>query len=106
MERTESEGGVGVLDLSVGSPDLTGRDTDDTAHFTERVFSRMREDGIALGVGRYLEPRAFYLTEAFAGRGGDPRERRTSRVRWCGLRWPGGSRACGTTRRGSTTVLR
>jgi len=77
MERTESEGGVGVLDLSVGSPDLTGRDTDDTAHFTERVFSRMREDGIALGVGRYLEPRAFYLTEAFAGRGGDPRERRT-----------------------------
>jgi len=68
---------VGVLDLSVDSPYLTGRDTDDTRDFTERVFAHMREEGLTLGVGRFLEPRAFYLTDAFAGREGDPRERRT-----------------------------
>ena len=37
----------------------------------------MHEQGITLGFGRFLEPRAFYLTDAFAGREGDPRERRT-----------------------------
>ena len=70
-------GAIGVLDLSVASPHLTGRDTDDTRDFTERVFAQMRAQGITLGVGRFLEPRAFYLTDAFAGREGDPRERRT-----------------------------
>ena len=77
MEAPADESATGVLDLSVGSPDLTGRDTDDTVDFSERVFARMRERGITLGIGRFLEPRAFYLTEAFAGREGDPRERRT-----------------------------
>jgi 4-aminobutyrate aminotransferase-like enzyme/Ser/Thr protein kinase RdoA (MazF antagonist) len=68
---------IAVLDLSVASPDLDGRDTDDTARFTRRVFRRMEDEGATLGIGRYLEPRAFYLTDAFAGRPGDPRERRT-----------------------------
>ena len=77
MEQPTDEGAIGVLDLSVGSPDLTGRDTDDTDDFTVRVFARMREQGITLGIGRFLEPRAFYLTDTFAGREGDPRERRT-----------------------------
>lgn len=77
MEEPEDERAIGVLDLSVGSPNLTGRDTDDTSDFTERLFARMREQGITLGIGRFLEPRAFYLTDAFAGREGDPRERRT-----------------------------
>jgi 4-aminobutyrate aminotransferase-like enzyme/Ser/Thr protein kinase RdoA (MazF antagonist) len=85
MERAEREGGntpeddgvIGVLDLSVGSPHLTGRDTDDARDFRERVSGRMRAQGITLGIGRYLEPRPFYLTDAFAGREGDPRERRT-----------------------------
>ncbi len=70
-------GDARVLDLSVGSAELTGRDTDDTEAFSRRVFDRMRADGASLGIGRYLEPRAFYLTEAFEGRAGDPRERRT-----------------------------
>ena len=77
LEGPEDERAIGVLDLSVGSPDLTGRDTDDTSDFTERVFARMREQGITLGIGRFLEPRALFLTDAFAGREGDPRERRT-----------------------------
>lgn len=71
------EGKVTVLDLSVGSADLNGRDTEDTVDLTRRVFRRMEDDGATLGVGRYLEPRAFYLTDTFDGRAGDPRERRT-----------------------------
>jgi len=68
---------VKVLDLSVASPDLNGRDTDDTVAFTRRVFRRMEDEDATFGIGRYLEPRAFYLTDAFSGRPGDPRERRT-----------------------------
>ncbi|HSM07212.1 MAG TPA: aminotransferase class III-fold pyridoxal phosphate-dependent enzyme [Longimicrobiales bacterium] len=68
---------IRVLDLSVSSPLLNGRDTDDTAAFTRRVFRHMEDQGAAIGIGRYLEPRAFYLTDLFAGRPGDPRERRT-----------------------------
>jgi 4-aminobutyrate aminotransferase-like enzyme/Ser/Thr protein kinase RdoA (MazF antagonist) len=77
MQRPEDGRAVGVLDLSVSSLDLNGRDTDDTEDFTRRVFDRMGADGITLGVGRYLEPRGFYLTDEFKGRVGDPRERRT-----------------------------
>ena len=68
---------IGVLDLSVSSPELDGRDTEDTEAFTRRVFRKMEDEGVTLGIGRYLEPRAFYLTDLFAGRPGDPRERRT-----------------------------
>jgi 4-aminobutyrate aminotransferase-like enzyme/Ser/Thr protein kinase RdoA (MazF antagonist) len=77
MTRPESDAEITVLDLSVASPDLNGRDTDDTADFTRRVFRRMEDDGASFGIGRYMEPRAFYLTDVFAGREGDPRERRT-----------------------------
>jgi len=68
---------VTVLDLSVSSPELNGRDTDDTTDFTKRVFRHIEDQGASIGIGRYLEPRAFYLTETFEGREGDPRERRT-----------------------------
>jgi len=69
--------GTLVLDLSVASPLVTGRDTDDTAAFTGRVFREMGRAGAALGVGRYKEPRGFYLTDAFAGRPSEMPERRT-----------------------------
>jgi 4-aminobutyrate aminotransferase-like enzyme len=80
MDRPEDEAAIAVLDLSVSSPDLNGRDTDDTEQFTRRVFRRMEDDGVTLGIGRYLEPRAFYLTDIFEGRPGDPRERRTVHI--------------------------
>jgi 4-aminobutyrate aminotransferase-like enzyme/Ser/Thr protein kinase RdoA (MazF antagonist) len=66
-----------VLDLSVGSPLLTGRDTDDTRAFSRRVFGAMDEAGARVGVGRYDEPRGFYLTEAFDAPGAEMPERRT-----------------------------
>ena len=77
MHLPAEEEAIAVLDLGLASPDLNGRDTDDTEAFTRRVFRRMEDEGAEIGVGRWLEPRAFYLTEAFAGRAGDPRERRT-----------------------------
>jgi 4-aminobutyrate aminotransferase-like enzyme/Ser/Thr protein kinase RdoA (MazF antagonist) len=77
MEVPDSAPGSTVLDLSVSSPLLNGRDTDDTPDFTKRVFRTMEDQGASIGIGRYLEPRAFYLTETFEGREGDPRERRT-----------------------------
>lgn len=66
-----------VLDLSVASPLLTGRDTDDTPAFTRRVWDAMNAAGADVGIGRYLEPRGFYLTDAFAGRPSEMPERRT-----------------------------
>lgn len=77
VEPPESEDEITILDLSVASPLLNGRDTEDTEAFTRKVFRAMEDDGARLGIGRYLEPRAFYLTDTFAGRPGDPRERRT-----------------------------
>ncbi|NNL31449.1 MAG: aminotransferase class III-fold pyridoxal phosphate-dependent enzyme, partial [Gemmatimonadetes bacterium] len=77
MDVAEGDDGTWVLDLSVGSPLLDGRDTENTEAFTRRVFREMEDRGARLGIGRYLEPRAFYLTDTFAGRAGDPRERRT-----------------------------
>ncbi len=77
MERPASDEELVVLDLSVASPELTGSDTEDTGSFTRRVFRHMEDEGASLGIGRYLEPRAFYLTDLFRGRAGDPRERRT-----------------------------
>ncbi len=68
---------VAVLDLSVASSLLTGRDTDDTPAFSRRIFEEMARRGATLGVGRYREPRGFYLTDAFAGRPAEMPERRT-----------------------------
>ncbi len=77
MELPDADDATCVLDLSVASPLLHGRDTADTQAFTRRVFREMEDRGAEVGIGRYLEPRAFYLTDTFAGREGDPRERRT-----------------------------
>lgn len=68
---------IAVLDLSVGSTLLNGHDTDDTPAFSRRVFDEMGRRRASLGVGRYREPRGFYLTDAFAGRPSELPERRT-----------------------------
>lgn len=73
----EADAEITVLDLSLSSPLLRGRDTDDVQDFTRRIVRSMEDEGAMIGIGRYLEPRAFYLTEIFEGRPGDPRERRT-----------------------------
>lgn len=77
VEPPPDRPGVTVLDLSVASPILTARDTDDTADFTRRTFDAMHRAEAGLGLGRWGEPRGFYLTEAFAGRPCELPERRT-----------------------------
>ncbi|MEX0837585.1 MAG: aminotransferase class III-fold pyridoxal phosphate-dependent enzyme [Gemmatimonadota bacterium] len=77
IDIPDEEGALVVLDLAVDSPYVDGHDTDDTPLFQKRISRMIADAGASIGVGRYLEPRAFYLTDAFAGREGDPRERRT-----------------------------
>ncbi len=52
MERPESDDEITVLDLGVSSPELDGRDTDDTEAFTRRVFRHMEDAGASLGIAR------------------------------------------------------
>ena len=77
MEIPGTEEKISVLDLSVSSPLLRGKDTEDTEDFTRQVFRYMEDRKASLGIGRYLEPRTLYLEDIFKGRSGDPRERRT-----------------------------
>ena len=77
MDVPADERATLVLDLSVGSPLLIGPDTDDTPAFTRRIFGEMRRRGATFAVGRYREPRGFYLTDAFSGRASEIPERRT-----------------------------
>ncbi|MFQ5538443.1 MAG: aminotransferase class III-fold pyridoxal phosphate-dependent enzyme [Gemmatimonadota bacterium] len=77
VELPEDPSHLLVLDLSVGSPLLDGRDTEDTEAFSLRISRALGRAGAAVGIGRYGEPRAFYLTDAFAGRPSEMPERRT-----------------------------
>jgi Ser/Thr protein kinase RdoA (MazF antagonist)/acetylornithine/succinyldiaminopimelate/putrescine aminotransferase len=70
-----------VFDLSVGSPEFrTPAETLDTAAMTPRLFSRMREAGTNVGIGRYDEARLVYGGDAFAGSLGEHPERRTIHI--------------------------
>ena len=77
VEHPTDPSATTILDLSVGSPLLDGRDTDDTPAFARRIFDEMQRRGARLGIGRYREPRGFYLTDIFAGRPSEMPERRT-----------------------------
>jgi len=77
MDVPVDESATAVLDLSVGSPLLAGSDAADTPGFTRGIWAEMGRRGATLAVGRYREPRGFYLTDAFAGRASEIPERRT-----------------------------
>ena len=70
-----------VLDLSVGSVDISG-DARDNAEprLTERVFGAIRDAGVRVAVGRYDEPRLLYVTPAFAAGDGTLAEHRTIHI--------------------------
>jgi 4-aminobutyrate aminotransferase-like enzyme/Ser/Thr protein kinase RdoA (MazF antagonist) len=67
-----------VFDLSAGSTFL-GADPGSAAAgpLTEKIFSEMKRDGAAVGVGRYDEARLLYTSELFADGSNPTRERRT-----------------------------
>jgi 4-aminobutyrate aminotransferase-like enzyme len=77
VDVPEGSDATGIVDLSVGSTLLNGRDAEDTPSFTRRVFGAMADAGLTLGVGRYLEPRGVYLSDIFSGRPAEMPERRT-----------------------------
>ncbi len=57
-----------VFDLSVASPLVMGDAALNEEHFlTPRLDARMREDGVAVGIGRYDEARLLYTAPFFAG---------------------------------------
>ncbi len=70
-----------VFDLSIASPLFaTPAETTDTAAMTSKLFGAMRARGSPIGIGRYDEARLLYMSEAFAGSGGEHPERRTVHV--------------------------
>ncbi|KAA3621395.1 MAG: aminotransferase class III-fold pyridoxal phosphate-dependent enzyme, partial [Proteobacteria bacterium] len=68
-------GNVLMLDLSTtGEHAAAMRGLPDTAAFTAYILARMAEKGASVAVGRYLEKRGVYTTDAY--RTADPGERR------------------------------
>ena len=47
---------------------------------TAKLFGAMRARGAAIGIGRYDEARLLYMSDAFAGSGGEHPERRTVHI--------------------------
>jgi 4-aminobutyrate aminotransferase-like enzyme/Ser/Thr protein kinase RdoA (MazF antagonist) len=57
-----------VLDLSVDSPLINGDPAENSEpKLTERIFNAMNAAGAKVGIGRYDEPRLFYLSSLFTG---------------------------------------
>jgi 4-aminobutyrate aminotransferase-like enzyme/Ser/Thr protein kinase RdoA (MazF antagonist) len=67
-----------VFDLSVGSA-LFGADPREaeTPELTEKIFGEMKREGVAVGVGRYDEPRLLYNSPLFGESKNPTEERRT-----------------------------
>ena len=59
-----------VLDLSVGSPLVSGDERENTEpKLTERIFGAMAAAGVKIGAGRYDEARLLYTSPLFASGG-------------------------------------
>ena len=70
-----------VLDLSIGSALIAGDERENAEpRLTRRVFDAIHDAGVAIGVGRYDEPRLLYTSSFFAGPGGLLEERRTVHI--------------------------
>jgi len=74
------EGGTTSIffDLSVGSPEFSDpEELADTEAFTAKIFSRMKDAGARVGIGRYNEARLLYTSDVFKSNDG---ERRTIHI--------------------------
>ncbi|HEY7162697.1 MAG TPA: phosphotransferase, partial [Acidobacteriota bacterium] len=62
-----------VFDLSVNSPLISGDPAENSEpKLTKRLFDAMDSAGVKIGIGRYDEPRLFYLSSIFTSKG-EPR---------------------------------
>jgi 4-aminobutyrate aminotransferase-like enzyme len=67
-----------VFDLSVGSSEFSDpEELADTAAFTAKIFSLMKDAGASVGIGRYNEARLLYTSDVFKSKEG---ERRTIHI--------------------------
>jgi 4-aminobutyrate aminotransferase-like enzyme/Ser/Thr protein kinase RdoA (MazF antagonist) len=67
-----------VFDLSVGSPFISGDESQNTEpELTRRLFSAMQAAGVEIGIGRYGEPRLVYTSSMFGSSQKPTDERRT-----------------------------
>jgi 4-aminobutyrate aminotransferase-like enzyme/Ser/Thr protein kinase RdoA (MazF antagonist) len=65
---------VVVFDLSVGSPEFSDpEELADTDAFTKKIFARMKDAGVRVGVGRYNEARLLYTSDVFKSDDGESR---------------------------------
>ena len=63
-----------VLDLSVGSPLVSGDSVENAEPaLTDRIFGAMRLAGATVGIGRYGEPRLLYSSPLFTNEAGERR---------------------------------
>ena len=67
LELDVRDAPIMVVDLSIDSPLLSGdpRENDEPS-LTRRLFARMADDGVKVGVGGYDEPRLVYVAPAFS----------------------------------------
>ena len=81
LKGEQTEGGRTtniVFDLGVGSPEFSDpEELADTEAFTAKIFSRMKDAGARLGIGRYNEARLLYTSDVFKSNDG---ERRTIHI--------------------------
>ena len=63
--------GYRVLDMSARNPDMSAEMTNDSALFSRYIDAQL--PGGQIGVGRYLEDRQFYTSDAFAAQEGTRR---------------------------------
>jgi 4-aminobutyrate aminotransferase-like enzyme/Ser/Thr protein kinase RdoA (MazF antagonist) len=63
-----------VFDLGVSSPLINGDPAENSEpKLTERLFDAMDSAGAKVGIGRYDEPRLFYLSPLFTSNSAEPR---------------------------------
>jgi 4-aminobutyrate aminotransferase-like enzyme len=69
-----------VLDLSPGSDDPCAAVSPNDPRFATAVADRMRDAGVSVAFGRYLEPRRVYAAEQFGVAGGEIDDIRTVHI--------------------------
>ena len=70
-----------IFDLSIGSPEVPNlAEAADVERFTRRLFDRLDEANVGVGIGRYNEARLIYTTDLFKVPGNEGPEWRTVHI--------------------------
>ncbi len=70
-----------IFDLSIGSPEVPNlAEAADVERFTRRLFDRLEDANVSVGIGRYNEARLIYTTDLFKVPGNEGPEWRTVHI--------------------------